>query len=86
MAAKFEAFGYAVRVCDGNDVGALMETFDRIPSSAGRPNLIIANTIKGKGVSFIQNTVQWHHNVPYDEQLAQAMEELDRAALELEKV
>jgi transketolase len=74
--AKFEAFGWAVRTVDGNDVDALLETFDAVPFSAGRPSAIIAHTVKGRGVSFIEDRVEWHHKVPTDEQVARALEEL----------
>ena len=74
--AKFEAFGWAVRTVDGNDVDALLETFDAVPFSAGRPSAIIAHTVKGRGVSFIEDRVEWHHKVPTHEQVEAALEEL----------
>jgi len=73
---KFEAFGWAVRTIDGNDVDALLEAFDAVPFSAGRPSAIIAHTVKGRGVSFIEDRVEWHHKVPSAEQVAAALEEL----------
>jgi transketolase len=80
---KFKAFGYAVRTCDGNDIAALLRTFGQVPFEAGKPNLILARTVKGKGVSFIENQVKWHHRVPTDDELAQALAELDKEAQEL---
>ncbi len=77
--AKFDAFGYAVRSCDGNDVSDLMRTFDQVPFEPGKPNLIIARTIKGKGISFIEDQISWHHHVPSDEELVQALGELEQA-------
>jgi transketolase len=74
--AKFEAFGWAVRTVDGNDVDALLETFDAVPFSPGRPSAIIAHTVKGRGVSFIEDRVEWHHKVPTADQVAAALEEL----------
>jgi len=74
--AKFAAFGWAVRSVDGNDVDALLETFAAVPFAAGRPSCVIASTIKGRGVSFIEDRVEWHHKVPNAEQTAQALEEL----------
>jgi len=83
LAAKFQAFGYAVRHCDGNDIGDLLRIFQQIPFESGKPSLIIAHTVKGKGVSYIENDVKWHHRVPTDEELALALRELDEAEAEL---
>jgi transketolase len=79
LAAKFQAFGYAVRHCDGNDIGDLLRIFQQIPFESGKPSLIMAHTVKGKGVSYIENDVKWHHRVPTDEELALALRELDEA-------
>jgi transketolase len=83
LAAKFQAFGYTVRECDGNDVKNLLRTFEQVPFQPGRPNLIIAHTVKGKGVSFIENQVKWHHRVPTQDELTRARQELDQAEAEL---
>jgi transketolase len=83
LAAKFQAFGYAVRHCDGNDIGDLLRIFQQIPFESGKPSLIMAHTVKGKGVSYIENDVKWHHRVPTDEELALALRELDEAAAAL---
>lgn len=77
LADKFRAFGYAVREVDGNDTRALVEVFDQVPFETGKPNLILAHTIKGKGVSFIENSHKWHHRVPSDEEYDTALQELD---------
>ncbi len=82
---KFRAFGYAVRGVDGNDTQALAEIFDQVPFEAGKPNLLLAHTVKGKGVSFIENSVKWHHRVPTDEELEIAWRELDEAFVQLER-
>ena len=84
LAEKFCAFGYAVREVDGNDTQVLVEVFSQVPFEAGKPNLVLAHTIKGKGVSFIENSVKWHHRVPTDEELETAWHELDLARLQLE--
>lgn len=76
LADRFAAFGCAVRICDGNDIEDLVTTFDDLPFKAGKPNLIIAETIKGKGVSFMENTVTWHHKVPNDTDYQAALNEL----------
>ncbi len=83
LADKFTAFGYAVRSCDGNDIGDLLRTFAQVPFVPGKPNLILAQTTKGKGVSFIENQIKWHHRVPTDDELARALAELDQAEAEL---
>lgn len=77
LADKFRAFGYAVREVDGNDTSLLVELFDQVPFEPGKPNLVIAHTIKGKGVSFIENSHKWHHRVPSDEEYGSALQELD---------
>jgi transketolase len=71
---KLSAFGLEVREIDGHDYQQLLEAL--APSTTGKPVAIIANTIKGKGVSFIEDRVEWHHKVPNAEQVAQALEEL----------
>lgn len=75
---KWKAFGWAVREVDGNDVGALKEAFAALPFEKGKPSVIIAKTVKGKGVSFMENQLKWHHGVPSAEQYEQAQEELDQ--------
>ncbi|MCL4876102.1 MAG: transketolase [Anaerolineae bacterium] len=77
---KFEAFGYEVRHVDGNDIAALVEIFGQVPFAKGKPNLIIAHTVKGKGVSFMEDAVKWHHKVPNDAEYQQAIQELDLSA------
>jgi transketolase len=74
---KFESFGWSVRHVNGHDLEALQEAFDQLPFEAGKPSFIIAHTIKGKGVSYMENQVKWHHGVPDAKQYAAAMEELD---------
>ena len=76
---KFKAFGYAVREVDGNDVAELVQIFDQIPFEKGKPNLILAHTTKGKGISFIEDQVGWHHRTPSDKEFEAAMAELQEA-------
>lgn len=83
LADRFKAFGYAIRVCNGNDIADLVRTFAELPFELGKPSLIIANTIKGKGVSFIENQVKWHHRVPTTDELTCALEELEGAEMQL---
>jgi transketolase len=76
LGAKWEAFGFAVVEVNGHDPEALLGCFARLPLEKGKPTCIVANTIKGKGVSFAENKPAWHHGVPTSEQLAQAAVEL----------
>ena len=78
---KFESFGWRVTHVDGHDLGALQTTFDRLPFEKDKPNLVIAHTIKGKGVSFMENVLGWHHGVPNQEQYALALKELGEAVI-----
>lgn len=75
--AKFASFGWEVRHVDGHDIPALMSAFDAMPFIAGKPGLLIAHTVKGKGVSYMENELKWHHGVPSEEQYKLAIKELD---------
>ena len=76
LADKWRAFGWDAVECDGHDHQALFEAFTA-PRS-GKPVCVIANSIKGKGVSFIEDRVEWHHKVPSPEQVERALKELAR--------
>ena len=76
---KWEAFGWSVKYVNGNDIDELKAAFETLPFEKGKPSMIIAHTTKGKGVSFMENELKWHHGVPSKEQYEQAMEELDQA-------
>lgn len=71
---KWRAFGWDVHEIDGHDHAALLAAIEAPP--VGKPRFVIANTTKGRGVSFIEDRVEWHHKVPSVEQIAQAIEEL----------
>ncbi|WP_089684170.1 transketolase [Catalinimonas alkaloidigena] len=75
--AKFEAFGWEVKHVDGHDFAQLKETFQSLPFQGEKPSLVIAHTIKGRGISFMENQLKWHHGVPSPEQYEQAQEELN---------
>ena len=74
LAAKWVSFGWEVREVDGHDHGQLLDTFRR-PGTV-RPVCVIAHTVKGKGVSFMEDRVEWHHKVPSAEQVEIALQEL----------
>lgn len=79
LTKKFEAFGYETYEIDGNDMEQVVETLKKIDdSTTGRPKCINAHTVKGKGVSFMENQLGWHGMAPNAEQYAIAMEELER--------
>jgi transketolase len=79
---KFQAFGWAVRSVDGHDIAALTAAL-REPLAAGKPSCVIANTVKGRGVSFMEDVGKWHHGVPGEKEFAQALAELEAAAARL---
>lgn len=79
LADKVRAFGWAVREVDGHDHAALTSLLRTAPWEAGKPSLLIAHTTKGKGVSFMENSVDWHYKSPSAEQLTQALGELNHA-------
>ncbi len=76
LADKWAAFGWKVFDIDGHDMATLVDTIDRARQVRGQPSVIVARTVKGKGVSFIENQVRFHGTAPTDEELAVALEEL----------
>jgi transketolase len=84
LAAKYEASNWSVIECDGHDMAELVSVFSTVPCKPGKPTFVIANTIKGKGVSFMENRMEWHHKVPTREQYVNAMLELNKQIEEIE--
>ena len=80
---KWRAFGWEVRTVNGHDYTALTRTLTT--PHPGKPLFVIANTVKGKGVSFMENVGQWHHGVPNDAELARALAELEAAEQRLKE-
>lgn len=82
---KFEAFNFHV-ICveNGNDMEQLKKAFDEAKTVKGMPTAIIANTLKGKGVSFMENVASWHGKAPNDEEYEKAMKELEEAGAALD--
>ena len=76
LAEKYSAFGWNVISVDGHDVEQLLEAFQRASETTGRPTVILAQTVKGKGVSFMENQASWHGTAPKREQLDKALNEL----------
>lgn len=74
--AKFRAFGWQVVEIDGHHIPTLLTTLGALPGARTQPLCVIANTVKGKGVSFMENKASWHHGVPNAAQYEQALKEL----------
>jgi transketolase len=76
FAEKWRAFGWAVREIDGHDTGQIEQALRSVPHAPGKPTCIIAHTVKGKGVSFMQDQLLWHYRSPDPEEMARALAEL----------
>ena len=79
---KFKAFNFNVIEIDGHDFNQIADAFKKARETKGMPTAIIAKTVKGKGVSFMENQASWHGTAPNDEQYAVAMEDLERIGKE----
>ena len=76
---RFKSFGWhGSDVADGNDIDQLHEAFEEAKTVKGKPTMLIANTVKGKGSSIMENKANWHHKVPTDEEYAQIYVDLAR--------
>ena len=81
---KFRAFGWAMKIVNGHDFAELTNALSK-PAEIGKPTCVIANTIKGRGVSFMEDIAKWHHGVPSEAELKQALGELDLAEAKLKE-
>lgn len=79
LRAKWEAFGWSACEVDGHDLGAVVEAYSRVPFAPGQPTAIIAHTVKGKGVSFMEDDNNWHYRIPKAEEVQAAWQELGLA-------
>lgn len=77
LTAKFQAFRWSVREIDGHNFQQIEDAFNSVPFQKGKPSCIIAHTVKGKGVSFMENQLAWHYKSPNQEQLEQAVAEIE---------
>lgn len=84
-AEKWRAFGFEVEEIDGNNMEEIVAAFERLHGHGGKPKLIISRTVKGKGISFMENNKKWHHGTLTKEQYETAMAELDREMEVLKK-
>jgi transketolase len=80
---KWEDFGWNAIEADGHDIGSLVDAFEKARSAKGKPSVVIAHTVKGKGVSFIENKAEWHGVAPKKEEYERAVRELDAALAKL---
>ena len=80
---KWESFGWNAIEADGHDLAGLISAFDKASAAKGKPSVIIADTVKGKGVSFVENKVEWHGIAPKKEEYERAVKELDEALKKL---
>jgi transketolase len=78
FAAKWSAFGWNAVEVDGHDHDSLRAALEAVPAAERRPTAIVAHTVKGKGVSFMEDRLAWHYKSPSEEQLEQALRELER--------
>jgi transketolase len=79
LADKWTAFGFAVREVDGHDVDALRDAFRSVPFAAGKPSVVIAHTVKGRGIDFAEHNPGWHHKSSLDDKaIAELREALER--------
>ena len=85
LAGKLRLFGWEVQEIDGNSIPAIRAAVQHAKETQGRPSAIIADTVKGCGVSFMENRAGWHHRVPTAEEAAQARGELMQKARELDE-
>lgn len=76
FASKWRSFGWAVQEVDGHDFDALRAVFKKLPFEKGKPNCVIAHTVKGKGISFMENVPIWHYRQPKPDEMRKACEEL----------
>lgn len=84
LVKKFESFGFYVQSIDGHDVAAFSDAIESAKQNVGCPSMVIANTVKGKGVSFMEGKSKWHGKLPDDEQFEEAFKELEDRLKELE--
>lgn len=82
---RWTAFGWDVKEMNGDSLQEIIDTFETIDYSNGKPHLIVSHTTKGYGISYMENVASWHHGMPNEEQYKQAIEEISARIAELEK-
>ena len=79
LAAKWAAFSWTSRDVDGHDMAALVDLLRNVPDGSGRPVALVAHTVKGKGVSFMEDDNNWHYRIPKEDEVDAALAELGLA-------
>jgi transketolase len=82
LAAKWQAFGWSVAEINGHQPGEIGAALEYLPREPRKPTCVVAHTVKGKGVSFMENRLLWHYRAPDSEELGRALAEVDRASTE----
>jgi transketolase len=77
LADKFSSFGWAVREIDGHDIAEIDQALSMTPVIEGRPTMVLAETVKGSGVSYMEHNIRWHHKVPNDDEYLIAQQEIE---------
>lgn len=85
LAEKWRSFGFYVLEIDGNNMLEILEGFGRLETVSGQPKLLLAHTVKGKGVSFMENRYEWHHGAPSEEEYEIALRDLELVEKELRR-
>jgi transketolase len=80
LADKWRAFGWSVIEIDGHDLRSILDTLEKFPAANGKPTAIVAHTVKGKGVSFMEDDNNWHYRIPTAEEVVKAKQELGMSA------
>jgi transketolase len=73
---KWQAFGWSACEADGHDMAGLVKLLEGVPDGSGKPTVVVAHTVKGKGVSFMEDDNNWHYRIPKAEEVAAARKEL----------
>ena len=82
LADKWRAFGWHVIEIDGHDMVKIVEALEKVKTVKKKPKLVLAHTVKGKGVSFMENVAEWHGKAPCEQEATRALEEIRRCACE----
>lgn len=75
---RWESFGFAAEECDGHSLESIHEAVKKVHTQKERPSVVICNTVKGKGVSFMEHTIEWHYNIMEDDHFKQAIAEIEQ--------
>ncbi|OGR83363.1 MAG: hypothetical protein A2636_03715 [Elusimicrobia bacterium RIFCSPHIGHO2_01_FULL_64_10] len=82
LADKWTAFNWDVQEIDGHDISKILSALDKTRSVLGKPHLILAHTVKGKGVSFMEGNIDWHGKAPTRAEAEQALREIESAGID----